>query len=94
MKVSCLPAIALPLRRGRPMLCALVGLIAFAASITGARAQTLDGALRNQGLAVLVDCDSSLAGSESLVLDWASACKNPTQSSSSWAAGGRLSAIQ
>jgi len=44
------------------MIGALVGLIAFAASMVGARAQTLDGALRNQGLAVLVEIEGSVPG--------------------------------
>ena len=41
---------------------ALVGAIAFAATTIGARAQSLDSGLRNQGLPVMVEIDGSVPG--------------------------------
>jgi hypothetical protein len=57
---SPLPARPSPLRRRAVF--ALAGLIALAATAAGAQAQSLDGALRNQGLSVLVEIDGSVPG--------------------------------
>ncbi len=63
MKKSLSPLTTRPLlsRRARPMISVLVGAIALAATV-GAKAQSLDNGLRNQGLPVVVEIDGSVPG--------------------------------
>src|ERR1700761_1471717 len=44
------------------VLCALAGIIAFATPVLGAQTQSVDSAVRNQGLSVMVEIEGSVPG--------------------------------